>query len=69
VIATFGKYLTYRWMMASTWDGDTSRIHPLDVASQWKPILIYSKGEWMKRGRWPDVLRHNRKEKSWHPWQ
>jgi hypothetical protein len=69
VIASFDKYLTYRWIVASIWAGDASLIHPLDVTSQWKPILIYSKGEWVKRGRWPDVLRVNSKEKSWHPWQ
>jgi site-specific DNA-methyltransferase (adenine-specific) len=69
VLAAFSNHLTYRWMAASIWDGDGNLIHPLDITSQWKPILIYSKGEWVKRGRWPDVLRNNSKEKSWHPWQ
>jgi DNA methylase len=69
VFAAFGKHLTYRWVAASIWDGDANLIHPLDLTSQWKPILIYSKGGWVKRGRWPDVLRENSKEKAWHPWQ
>ncbi len=69
VFAAVGKHLTYRWMAASVWDGDASLIHPLDLISQWKPILIYSKGAWLKRGRWPDLLRENSKEKQWHAWQ
>ena len=69
VIAAFGKHLTYRWTAASTWDGDANVFHPLNLTSQWKPILIYSKGEWVKRPRWPDVIRENHKEKNWHLWQ
>jgi hypothetical protein len=69
VIAAFGKHLTYRWMAASIWDGDANLIHPLNVTSKWKPILVYSQGKWVKRGRWPDVLRENNKEKNRHLWQ
>jgi site-specific DNA-methyltransferase (adenine-specific) len=39
------------------------------VASQWNPILVYSKGPWHRRERWPDVLRTTGKEKDWHRWQ
>ena len=68
-IRRLDAHLTYRWTRASVWDGDGNLIHPLDVTSQWKPILLYSKGPWVKRGRWPDVSRINSKEKDWHPWQ
>jgi DNA modification methylase len=69
VIAAFGKYLTYRWTAATVWDGDANVIHPLHLTSRWRPILIYSRGEWVRRGWWHDVLRESGKEKSWHPWQ
>ena len=45
-------------------------IHPLDIHSQFKPILIYSKGKWSKRDRWSDVFgADGPKEKDWHEWQ
>jgi hypothetical protein len=69
VIASFDKHLTYRWTLPSVWDGDCNLVHSLQVVSQWKPVLLYSKGPWQRRGRWPDVLRVNSKEKQWHPWQ
>jgi site-specific DNA-methyltransferase (adenine-specific) len=69
VLLAIGKYLTYRWTLASIWNGDADLVHPLDFSSQWKPVLTYSKGEWVKRGRWLDVLRVNSKENNWHPWQ
>lgn len=70
VIGILDKYLTYRWVMASAWDGDANMIHPLQVYCQWKPILVFSKGKWKNRPRyWPDVLHINSKEKQWHDWQ
>jgi hypothetical protein len=69
VVRVFDKYLTWRWALASTWDGDGNLYHPLDVTNLWKPILVYSKGDWHHRGRWPDVIRDNSKEKEWHHWQ
>jgi DNA modification methylase len=49
--------------------GNGTIIHPRQVTSKWKPILIYSKGEWRKRGRWQDLLVVNQKEKGCHDWQ
>lgn len=69
VLEAFGKHLTYRWMATTTWDGDGNVIHPLDLVSQCKPILIYSKGPWKKRDRWGDTFFAATKEKRWHPWQ
>ena len=51
------------------WDGDANMIHPIQCASQYKPVLRYSKGKWTPRGRWSDVSRVNCKEKDWHSWQ
>ncbi len=69
VTAALDNYLTYRWTAAFVWGGDANIFHPFQVVSQWKPILIYSKGAWQRRERWPDVIRGAGKEKDWHPWQ
>ncbi len=69
VLDAFGQHLTYRWLAMSSWEGDSNMIHPLDLASQCKPILVYSKGPWKKRDRWSDVFFAATKEKRWHPWQ
>jgi hypothetical protein len=69
VLRRLGEHLTWRWMRASVWDGDGNLIHPLDVTSQWKPMVVYSKGDWVHRGRWPDVSRVASKEKDRHKWQ
>ncbi len=69
VIAEFGRHLKFRWMMATTWNGDGTVVHPLDLVSKWKPILVFSKGDWQTRGRWYDLLHCDSKEKEWHPWQ
>jgi site-specific DNA-methyltransferase (adenine-specific) len=70
VMKTLDKYLTYRWMLASTWeDGGGNLYFPLQLVSRWKPILLYSKGDWNERDKWYDVLRGNSKEKNHHEWQ
>lgn len=76
VIATLGEHLTYRWANASVWDGNATPIHiggwkePYGrVLSKWKPILVFSKGGFPKRGQWCDVSHVNSKEKDWHKWQ
>lgn len=69
VLRRLGEHLTWRWMRASVWDGDGNLIHPIDATSQWKPMVVFSKGQWKKRGRWPDVSRVTRKEKDRHEWQ
>ncbi len=69
VLDAFGKHLTYRWLAMSSWDSDSNMVHPLDLASQCKPILIFSTGPWKKRDRWSDVFIAEGKEKQWHPWQ
>ena len=69
VMRRLGEHLTYRWECAAVWEGDSNVIYPLSITSQWKPILIYSKGPWKKTGRCSDVFRMNAKEKTWHDWQ
>lgn len=69
VLQRLGEHLTYRWTIESVWDGGENKIHPLNVVSQWRPILIYSKGDWINREYWLDVSTRYHKEKEWHPWQ
>jgi site-specific DNA-methyltransferase (adenine-specific) len=69
VLAALGEHLTYRWSLASVWDGGANLFHSLQALSKWKPILVFSKGPWQRRGMWPDVLRVNGQEKGLHDWQ
>ena len=69
VMKRLGEKLQWGWEGASVWDGNANLVHPRQVTSQWKPILIYSKGPWQQRGMWPDVFRVNSQEKEWHPMQ
>jgi hypothetical protein len=76
VIDGLGKHLEYRWANCSVWDGDATPVHiggwkePHGrVLSKWKPVLVFSKGGFPKRGQWCDVTHVTTKEKEWHPWQ
>ena len=76
VLGSLDQYLQYRWCISSVWEGTGNEIHlggwkhPKGrVVSKWKPILVYSKGEWTKAGEWFDVSIINSKEKAWHEWQ
>lgn len=76
VIAGLCKHLEYRWTNCSVWNGEATPVHiggwkepHARVLSKWKPILVYSKGGFRKRGQWCDVSHVNEKEKDWHPWQ
>ena len=69
VMRVLGEHLRYRWMAATTWIGAGNLVHPLDLVSKWKPIVIYSKGDWRSRRRWHDLLHIDFKEKQWHAWQ
>jgi len=67
---SFGKHLTYHWTIAATWDQDANLIHPLEISSRWKPLLLYSKGVYRRTtGRKTDLLLMPRKEKGLHEWQ
>jgi len=41
----------------------------LQIASQWKPIIIFSNGKWKEKKRWSDVSLLQEKDKSLHEWQ
>ena len=64
VMKRLGEHLEWGWMGASVWDGDGNIVHPRQVTSKWKPIVVFSNGEWRKRGMWPDVCRVNWKGKG-----
>jgi hypothetical protein len=61
-------HLTYRWMSCCSWEKEGVFISHLNVLTHWKPILIFSKGEWNKRDCWTDLVQ-GPKEKDWHEWQ
>jgi ParB-like chromosome segregation protein Spo0J len=76
VLASFEPHLNYRWCNASVWEGTGNVAHLGGwkqrngrVVSKWKPILVFTKGEWTKEGEWFDVSIINSKEQEWHDWQ
>jgi ParB-like chromosome segregation protein Spo0J len=69
VLKGLGEHLTYRWLITSSWSGEANMVWPYNLASQFKPILVFSKGKWARSDRWCDVLRPEAKEKDWHDWQ
>ncbi|MGC4033265.1 MAG: DNA methyltransferase [Tepidisphaeraceae bacterium] len=69
VLAALGEHLTYRWVISSTWPGNANMVHPYNLASQFKPILVFSKGRWARKDRWSDVSQIDSREKDWHDWQ
>jgi site-specific DNA-methyltransferase (adenine-specific) len=68
VFTTLGSCLTYRWTMASVWESGANLVHPLNIMSKWKPILLFSKGDWKAHGLMVDVVK-GQKEKESHEWQ
>ena len=69
VMRSLGERLTWQWMRAMTWAGDSPPIHRLHVTNHWKPTVIFSKGDWRGSGRWSDHSHVTGKEKDWHPCQ
>lgn len=69
VLHALGQHLTYRWVISSTWPGNANMVHPYNLASQFKPILVFSKGKWLRTDRWSDVSQIDSQEKDWHEWQ
>ena len=56
-------------MAATVWETVANEVFPLQVFSRWRPILVYSKGDWIERKWWYDMYVWNGKEKEVHDWQ
>ena len=71
VMEKLGQHLTYRWEISSHYKGDATLLSlgSYKVTSNWKPILIYSKGKPNRKGIFNDVYNAQSKEKEWHHWQ
>ena len=71
VMDRFEKHLRYRWQISSHYKGDATLLSlgSYKVTTSWKPILVYSKGETIRKGRFNDTVHVQSKEKSWHHWQ
>jgi ParB-like chromosome segregation protein Spo0J len=72
--AALEPHLTYRWMISSQWQGDGNPVYigeeiQTRVISQWKPIIVFSKGGWKRDRPFDDLLFAPAKEKDYHPWQ
>ncbi len=68
IMESLGRHLTYRWMIASVWQGDGNWVSAVNAVSTWTAILMFSKGPWRHNVRWPDVSQPKR-EKMHHEWQ
>jgi site-specific DNA-methyltransferase (adenine-specific) len=68
IMNSLGRHLTYRWMIASVWQGDGNWVSAVNAVSTWTAILMFSKGPWRHSVRWPDVSQPTR-EKLYHEWQ
>ena len=60
------EHLTWQHPGVTVWRGDANMLFPIKCASQYKPVLIYSKGDWTPSCRWGDVSWVTRKEKKLH---
>lgn len=76
VMEALGESLTYRWTNAVVRNDDATPVHvggwkkpSARVISRWKPIVVFSKGGFPRKGQWHDVIHVGAKEKHWHPWQ
>lgn len=70
VMDRLARYLTFRWVGCVSWNEGDSRVHARQVTSRWKPVLIYSKGDWQPRPYWTDFLfSDGEPEKAFHDWQ
>ena len=57
--------LSYRWVLSYMTAGPAARIHPANVATQWKPVLLFG-GRDIPIGC--DVVRSDDLDKSHHEW-
>lgn len=58
-----GRHLTYRWCAAYLTDGPATRFHARSIATKWKPLLLYDRGD-DRRFLTQDVFRSDRPEKQ-----
>jgi hypothetical protein len=70
-IAALSKTLVYRWMLATVHEGSGGRVHSLNFASCWTPVVLFTKGKYAAPGGTPlrDIVQGVGPEKKYHPWQ
>ena len=61
------KHLHYYWTAAYLTPGQPTPLRQRNVNTTWKPLLIFSKGEY-KGKIFGDVFRSDENEKSFHKW-
>lgn len=70
VMPRLGRHLRYAWMCSEVFaDHAAQNVYPRAVRSGWKPLLVYSNGEY-KPDRWIyDVIHSKGREKTLHEYQ
>ena len=70
VMSELGKHLKYCWIFSNRHKGQTQLVHPRNVISCWKPIIVYRKGVPGKFEKtMPDEWDSVQREKNLHEWQ
>jgi hypothetical protein len=64
-LAALTSKLAYRWVLSYMTPGPAARIHPSNVTTQWKPVLVFG-GRDIPIGC--DVVRSDDLDKSHHEW-
>jgi site-specific DNA-methyltransferase (adenine-specific) len=69
-VEVVGKYLNWTWEIACVNEnnGGAMRVHG-KVHTAWRPVLVYSKGDFKNPVVVYDVVRTEVREKDLHPWQ
>ena len=68
VMSALSEHLTYVWVLAQRGSGPKYINYASRVNSDWKPVLVFSKGEYKPKG-WVGDLFGGRREKDIHDWQ
>ncbi|HBN78423.1 MAG TPA: DNA methylase [Planctomycetaceae bacterium] len=68
-IKSFTRHLDYQATAFSSWQGVGPVIQPLQCVIQTTPILIFSKGSWVRSTRWYNCFQNNSTEQDLHEWQ
>lgn len=67
IYSIMSKYLTYYWTAAYLTPGQSASLRHVNVNQNWKPLLIYKKGEYTGKV-FGDVFRSSENSKEYHMW-
>lgn len=69
VLERLGRHLRFQWVFAVLNGGDSPLFYSRNIQVAWKPLLLFTKGEYIPQRQLRDVLQGTGKDKSYHVWQ